>query len=104
MPPRPGGSSRNAPPGEPLHPDDDLWGSEAAAVVHLADEMLDHFLRDLEIGDEPSRNRRIAWILPGVRPSISFAFSPTARTCFLPLTLAIDTTDGSFSTMPRPFT
>src|SRR6516165_1521539 len=37
-------------------------------------------------------------MLPGVRPSISFASSPTARTCFLPRTLAIATTDGSLST------
>ena len=27
---------------------------------------------------------RIAWIEPGVRPSMSLASSPTARTCFLP--------------------
>src|ERR1700694_3385344 len=32
---------------------DDLRGSEAAAVVHLADEMFDHFLRHLEIRDDP---------------------------------------------------
>src|SRR6202047_5280014 len=47
----------------------------------------------------PSRSGRIARMLPGVRPSISFASSPTARTCFLPRTLAIATTDGSFSTL-----
>ena len=32
----------------------------------------------------PSRIGRIAWIEPGVRPSISLASSPTASTCFLP--------------------
>ena len=52
----------------------------------------------------PSRKGRIAWMLPGVRPSIIFASSPTARTCFLPLTLAIATTDGSLRTIPLPFT
>ena len=32
----------------------------------------------------PSRIGRMASMLPGVRPSISLASSPTARTCFLP--------------------
>ena len=32
----------------------------------------------------PSRMGRMASMLPGVRPSISLASSPTARTCFLP--------------------
>ncbi len=52
----------------------------------------------------PSRSGRIAVMLPGVRPSIIFASSPTARTCFLPFTSAMATTDGSLSTMPRPLT
>src|SRR3984957_15742830 len=34
------------------HADDDLRRGEAAAVMHLADEMLDHLLGDLEIGDD----------------------------------------------------
>ena len=52
----------------------------------------------------PSRNGRIASILPGVRPSIILASSPTASTCCLPLTFAIATTEGSFNTIPRPLT
>src|SRR5271170_1442070 len=52
----------------------------------------------------PSRNGRIAWMFPGVRPSISLASSPTARTCLRPFTVASATTEGSFSTMPRPLT
>ena len=52
----------------------------------------------------PSRNGRIAWILPGVRPNICLASSPTANTCFLPRTSAIATTEGSSSTIPRPLT
>src|SRR6202035_2772973 len=36
---------------------DDLRGGEAASVVHLADEMLDHFLRHLEIGDDAVAQR-----------------------------------------------
>ena len=52
----------------------------------------------------PSRKGRMAAMLPGVRPSIILASSPTARTCFLPLTSAMATTEGSFRTMPRPLT
>ena len=46
----------------------------------------------------------MAWMLPGVRPSIILASSPTARTCFLPRDSLIATTEGSFRTIPRPLT
>ena len=52
----------------------------------------------------PSRKGRIAWMLPGVRPSISLASSPTARTCFFPRLSAMATTEGSLRTIPRPLT
>src|SRR5262245_42895855 len=52
----------------------------------------------------PSRKGRMAVMLAGVRPSISFASSPTASTCLRPLYWAMATTDGSFNTMPRPLT
>ena len=52
----------------------------------------------------PSRSGRIAWMLPGVRPSIILASSPTASTWRLPLCVVSATTEGSFRTMPRPFT
>src|SRR5215475_12204449 len=39
-------------------------------------------------------------MLPGVRPSISFALLPTASTLWV--TLLIATIDGSETTMPRP--
>ena len=52
----------------------------------------------------PSRSGRMAEMLPGVRPSICLASSPTASTCLRPRTSAIATTLGSASTMPRPFT
>src|SRR5437867_7741234 len=48
----------------------------------------------------PSFIGRIAIMLPGVRPSISFASLPTAST--LLVTLLIATIDGSLTTMPRP--
>ena len=52
----------------------------------------------------PSRSGRTAEMLPGVRPSICLASSPTASTCFLPRTSALATTLGSASTTPRPLT
>jgi len=60
------------------------WGAgEAAPIVNLADEMLDHLLRHLEIGDDAVAAARMAEILPGCG-SIIFASSRTARTRFLP--------------------
>jgi hypothetical protein len=50
----------------------------------------------------PSLSGRIAWMLPGVRPSMRLASMPTA--CTSPLCVSIATTDGSESTMPRPRT
>ena len=50
----------------------------------------------------PSFSGRIAWIVPGVRPSIRLASMPTAWTS--PVRESIATTEGSDSTMPRPRT
>ena len=44
----------------------------------------------------------MAFILPGVLPSISLASLPVARTCFVSASIA--TTVGSFNTIPSPFT
>ena len=52
----------------------------------------------------PSRKGRMASMLPGVRPTICLASSPTARTCLRPRLWLIATTDGSLRTMPRPLT
>ena len=49
----------------------------------------------------PSFKGRTATMLPGVRPTIRFASSPTAR--MLPVSRSMATTDGSRMTMPRPF-
>ncbi len=49
----------------------------------------------------PSFMGRMAWMLPGVRPIISRASSPTATIRLSSLTA---TTDGSWMTMPRPLT
>ena len=48
----------------------------------------------------PSRMGRMATMLPGVRPSISFASRPTASV--RPVTLLMATMEGSFSTIPLP--
>src|SRR5438874_9337394 len=50
----------------------------------------------------PSLSGRIAEIVPGVRPSIRLASTPTA--CTSPVRWSIATTDGSDRTMPRPRT
>ena len=62
-------------------------------------EVLNHFRSESAI--TPSRIGRMALMLPGVRPSIIFASSPTASTRLRPFCSIIATTDGSFSTMPR---
>src|SRR5215469_10323003 len=50
----------------------------------------------------PSLSGRTATILPGVRPIIRLASTPTATIC--PLLVLSATTLGSFSTIPRPRT
>ena len=53
----------------------------------------------------PSFMGRTATMLPGVRPSISFASLPTASTFFEPLPeRCTATTDGSLETIPLPRT
>ncbi len=48
----------------------------------------------------PSFIGLIATMLPGVRPSISFASLPTAS--IFPVTLLMATIEGSLTTMPLP--
>src|SRR6202035_3277423 len=50
----------------------------------------------------PSFRGRIAEIVPGVRPSIRFASTPTA--CTSPVRWSMATTEGSERTIPRPRT
>ena len=52
----------------------------------------------------PSFIGLIAFILPGVLPSICLASSPTAKTCVLPSFSIVATTDGSFKITPSPLT
>src|SRR5436309_7726221 len=50
----------------------------------------------------PSLSGRMAWIVPGVRPSMRLASMPTA--CTSAVLASIATTDGSDRTIPRPRT
>ena len=50
----------------------------------------------------PSFIGRMATMLPGVRPSIRLASSPTAKTVVMPASIA--TTEGSRKTIPRSLT
>ena len=69
------------------------------ALVHLVDEVVEHLLRDVEVRDDAIAQRRMATMLPGVRPTISLASEPMASTLLVFLSIA--TTDGSLITMPR---
>jgi hypothetical protein len=87
------------------HADHDLRPAHEApllAAMHLVDEMLDHLLGDIDVGDHAVAKGRIAWMLSGVLPIISLASSPTALHRLTPLIVSTATTDGSLSTMPRP--
>ena len=53
----------------------------------------------------PSFRGRMAWMFPGVRPSMLLAASPTAAMFFAPpgpRSWRMATTDGSLSTIPWP--
>jgi len=70
--------------------------------MHLGDEMPEHRLGDLEIRDNAVLEGRMATMLPGVRPSMRLASSPTESTLLVPAWTA--TTEGSRRTMPWSFT
>ena len=54
------------------------------ATVHFANEVFDHFFGGVEVCDHAVTHGADRFDgLPGVRPSISLASSPTARNCFL---------------------
>jgi len=78
--------------------------SRQASRVHLADEVLDHLLRDFEVGDDAIAQGPDGRDVGGRAASIIFASSPTASTCLGRLYWAMAMTDGSFNTMPRPLT
>jgi hypothetical protein len=71
-------------------------------LLHALHELAQQVLGDLEVRDDAVLERANGVDLVGVRPSISLASLPTASTRFVLFSTA--TTDGSLSTMPRPFT
>ena len=83
------------------HADDDAR-VRPAVLVHLVDEVAEHLLRHVEVGDDAVLERADGADRPGVRPSMRFASTPTA--CTSPVRWSMATTDGSLSTMPRPRT
>ena len=78
---------------------DDLRRGKAAAVVHLADEMLDHFFRHLEIRDDTVAQWPDRLNVARSAAEHQLGFLPDRKNL-----VAIATTEGSFSTMPRPLT
>ena len=79
------------------HADDHARPDEARGP-DLVDEVAQHPLGHVGIGDDPVVPGRIAWTCPGVRPSISLAWRPAATSRPVPASMA--TTEGSSSTTP----
>ena len=83
----------------PLHRRDPAWhadhhvGAQMLSAEDTADEMPQHLLGRLEIGDHPVSERTCRLDGAGVRPIICRACAPTARTSRLRSSIA--TTDGS---------
>jgi hypothetical protein len=50
------------------HADNDHGIGEGAAIVHLADEVLDHFFRDFEVGDDAVAHRADRFDIAGGSP------------------------------------
>ena len=82
------------------HADDDARADEPLAAVRLLDEVAEHLLGGVEVGDDAVAHRPDGRDAAGVRPSISLASVPTAS--IWSLTLLTATIEGSFSTMPAP--
>jgi hypothetical protein len=73
-----------------------------AVLVDLLDEVAEHLLRHVEVGDDAVLQRPDREIVPGVRPSMRLASIPTAWTS--PVASRSRRPEGSESTIPRPRT
>jgi hypothetical protein len=84
--------------------DDDLGkrGKRDWAAVRLVDEVLDHLLGDVEIGDDPVAQRPDRLDVVGCLAHHQLGGAPTALTRRMPSTVSSATTEGSLSTMPLP--
>jgi hypothetical protein len=66
------------------------------------DEVAEHLLGGVEVGDDPVLERADGRDVAGVRPIIALASVPTARMALFLVLMA--TTDGSLRATPRPRT
>jgi len=89
----------------PLNSDDDSGPYEPASFVHLPDEVAKHGFRDLEIGNDAFFHGSMATMFPGVRQaSVCFLAHSQNLSALSFLSSFTATTEGSFRTMPLPFT
>jgi hypothetical protein len=77
---------------------------EAAAVMHLADEVLDHLLGDFEVGDDAVAHRADRLDVAGRAAQHHLGLVADGQDLLLAADGGMATTEGSFSTMPRPLT
>jgi len=77
-----------------------MRGLRPAPLCTRLDEVAQHLLGDLEIGDHAVLQGGMATMWAGVRPIMRLASSPTARG--RPSLVLTATTEGSFRTMPGP--
>ena len=68
--------------------------------MHFGDKVPQHGHSTFKVCNNPLRKGRITSIVPGARPNMRLASSPTASTRSLPFTRL--TTDGSRMTTPCP--
>jgi hypothetical protein len=89
----------------PVMPDghaDDHAGLGEPALVHLLDEVAQHLLADLEVGDHAVLQRPDGLDVRRRAADHALRLEPTASG--RPSLALTATTDGSFSTMPSPRT
>ena len=78
--------------------------AKATPGMHPADEVLDHLLGDLEVGDDAVAQGADRLDVAGRAPDHLLGFLADGEDLALPRLVDIATTDGSFRTMPRPLT
>ena len=85
--------------------DDHLGTGEATSIVDLADEVLDHLLGDVEVGDHAVAQRSDGLDIAGRTPQHQLGLVADREHLRLAaVTVAMATTEGSLRTMPRPLT
>ncbi len=74
--------------------------------MHLADEVLDHLFRDFEIGDDAVAHRADRFDVAGraAQHHLGVVADGADVISCRRVVIMVATTEGSFSTMPRPLT